>query len=214
MPKSTEKGSKPTSIEILNADSLDRFIANAKQAWLDLHPQDRKRRGRPSEMEAIFEVIWAAELKGHLGKTPTQGKLFRLVHEQMGEEAPSEKAIRKYAKMWLLLFRKPLAQWSRAERKWLAKQVPAVSKIKRLFLDLLYKHAKRTDLSSPGREKVKFVFSGPYAEMLPRVVDSLSREMDRFKPPKGANRYADPEDLFEELFNEYPPDALFRRRSA
>ena len=200
-------------IGVLDAQSLDQFIANAKVTWLEAHPQGRKRRGRPSEMGVIFEIIWRAELKGLLGKAPTQGKLFRLVREQLGDQAPSEKAIRKYAKLWLLLFRKPWTERSEAERKWLAKQASVIWKLQHLFLDTLFKNAKRTDRSYPDRKVVDLVIGGPHMEVLRRHLNSLSREMARFNPPKSVDGYPYPEGSFlMDALRDYTPELFGRRR--
>ena len=122
MLKPIESSSKPVRIGVLDAQSLNQFLAHAKEAWLEAHPQGRKRRGRPSEMERVFEIIWGAERKGLLGTAPTQGKVIRLVRERLGDKALTKEAIRKYAKMWLLLFRKPGAEWSEEEMKFLEKK--------------------------------------------------------------------------------------------
>jgi hypothetical protein len=213
MPKSTESSAKPLTIGVLDAQSLDQFIANAKEAWLEAHPQGRKRRGRPSEMGAIFEIIWGAELKGLLGKAPTQGKLFRLVHEQLGDQAPSEKAIRKYAKMWLLLFRKPWTERSGAERKWLAKQASVIWKLQHLFLDTLFKNAQRTDRSYSDRDEVELVIDGPHLKKLRQHLNALSRELARFDPPKEVDGYPYPEGSFlKDALRDYTPELFGRRR--
>lgn len=196
MLKPIESSSKPVRIGVLDAQSLNQFLAHAKEAWLEAHPQGRKRRGRPSEMDKVFEIIWGAVQKGHLGKTSTQGKVLRLVHEELGEQAPSEKAIRKYAKMWLLLYHRSWTDWSEEERKWLAKHAPLIVKYQRLFLDGIFKYGQRTGKSYPDRKGVELVIRGPHLDILLRHLKSLSHEMARFNPPKGVDGYPNPEISF------------------
>lgn len=202
------------NIGVLDAQSLDQFIANAKEVWLEAHPQGRKRRGRPSQMAMIFEIIWRAELKGFLGKTPTQGKLFRLVREQLGDQAPSEKAIRKYAKMWLLLFRKPCMERSEADSKWIAKQAPVIWNLQLLFLDTLFKNAQRTDRSYSDRKEIHLVIGGTPLKKMAQHLKALSQEVARFDPPKAVDGYPRPEESFlMDALRKYTPEMFGRRQS-
>lgn len=194
MPKPIESSLKPMRIGVLDAQTLDQFLANAKEAWLKAHPQERKRRGRPSEMERVFEIIWGAEQKGLLGKAPTQGKVIRLVREQLGDKALTKEAIRKYAKMWLLLYRKPCAEWSEEEMKFLEKKA-LIIKYQRLILETMLRYGQRTGKLSPDRKGVEFRLEAHHLEGLSGHLKSLCHEIARFNPPKGAEGYPDHPEL-------------------
>lgn len=209
MLKAIERSSKPIQIAVRDAQSLEQCIADVKEAWLDAHPQERKRRGRPSEMERVFMIIWGAEQKRLLGKAPSQGKVFKLVNEELGDKALSEKAIRKYAKMWLLLYRKPWTEWSEADRESLAKHAPLIVKYQRLFLDTLFEYGQPKWYSNG----VELVIRGPHLTILGKILKSLSHEMARFNPPKGVEGYTYPEISFlRDALRGYVTEQLVRRR--
>lgn len=202
MLKPIESRSKPMQIRVQDAQSLDQFLANAKETWLEDHPQERKRWGRLSEMERVFESIWVVVPKGFLGKAPTQGKLFRVIHEQLGDQTLSERAIRKYAKMWLLLFRKPWIKWSDADRKWLAKYAPLIVKYQRLFLDTLLRYGQ----GAMYLNGVEMVIALRHLKIVIKCLKLLRHEMARFIPPKTVDGYTSPEmSFFLDALREYLP---------
>ncbi len=159
-----------------------------------MHPEEKKRRGRPSEMERVFGLIWEAELAGNLGKTPTQGKLFRLVHEKMKDQALSEKAIRKYAKMWLLLFRKPSEERSDEENAWLSKHLLVATKAYNNMLATMFNYSEKTPIREKGKRGTKFTLSREGVEVLRQHVTTLHEEVKRLVPRKArAAGVPDPE---------------------
>ena len=91
-------------IPVEDAGTLEGFLSNAKQVWIQIH-LSAHRRGRPSERAKVFRVLRKAYSDGHIGKKITQGKLTRLVQDRLGDNGPSEDAIRKYVKMWMILQR-------------------------------------------------------------------------------------------------------------
>jgi len=95
------KITKRRMLEVEDADSLKEFLVQARAVWKETHPFSI-RRGRPSVSIKVLGAIEQAEKDGKIGKNPSQGKIIRLVQEQLGQSAPSEDAIRPYAKVWYL----------------------------------------------------------------------------------------------------------------
>ncbi len=96
------KTTKRRMLEVEDADSLKEFVVQARAVWEKNHPASIKRRGRPSVLINVLGAIEQAEKDGKIGKNPSQGKIIRLVQEQLGQSAPSEDAIRPYVKVWYL----------------------------------------------------------------------------------------------------------------
>lgn len=175
---STGDRTTPANLDVPDAPSLKQFLANAKAAWCATHPHREKRRGRPYKMGVVFEIFWEAECRGLLTRTPTQGELFRLVQHRLAGQAPCERAIRRYAKMWLLLFYKPAAGRPETERLWIAEHHPMIRTLHALFLEVLLQHVRHTDRLYPDRVEVAVMIDGPHRDLLRRRLDVLGRELE------------------------------------
>ncbi len=185
MSKSSGPKHRESTIAVPDAPDVDQFLAHARRVWYRTHPEEKKRRGRPSEMERVFGLIWEAELAGNLAKTPTQGKLFRLVQEKMKDHALSEKAIRKYAKMWLLLFRKPPEERSDEEIEWLTKHNPVATKAHDAVLPTIFKYSEKIPIRSKGKIiGTQFIMTLEGVEILHQHLITLHRELEHLSPRK------------------------------
>ena len=211
MPKTDQSNAKSPQLQVPDAPFFDQFKANAKEAWLEAHPQERKRPGRPSDLGVVFESIWAADGKGLLGTAPTQGKLYTLVRDHLGEKAPSEKAIRKYAKLWLL-HRRSKTEWSEAEISWYAKHAAMTWELEHRYSELLFQNPDGPVRSYPGGEKeMKFTISGPHFKEAFQIFQLLNSEYTRVDPPQEGNKTPDRE-LFMGDLEKYVPELFGRRR--
>ena len=198
MTKLREHSTMATHLQVPDAETLDVFQKNAKQIWLKAHPDKNKKYGRPSHEAKIFDVLWIAEANEEISDNPTQGELVRLVQNHLGidrktkKAEETEKAIRKYSRIWLIVNRKSSNEVTDSDYRFILKHYPKMA----IAFNRMVATMKRYWIRKPIDEGRKdedgsvLVVSGEIkVEGLPKLMEyqaKLGNELKRFYPSEKA----------------------------
>ncbi len=182
MKTPTRSIKSPQTLPVPDAETLDEFLKKAKQVWVQAHPLGSKR-GRPSQMKETFTVLYEADDKGLVGKTPTQGKLLKILQDHFGgdheQRAKRERGLRKYVKIWKLLNRIPIDKRTDQEKEWLANQFPRAQKLTIKWHEILLDE-KKWNVGHDGARRT--LSSGDFMQISP-LIEEAQEELRKIDPP-------------------------------
>lgn len=90
-------------LEVEDAGSKNEFMKNALKVWQYEHRFERPRRGR-SRGDSVLNILEYARENGEIKKNPSQGYLIQFVEGRLGRKKLHQDTIKKYVKLWRLVF--------------------------------------------------------------------------------------------------------------
>ena len=94
---------EPIYIKVEDADSKQKFMSNARQAYRIEHPEQNKPRGRKSEEPKIVDLISKLYSDGQIDRDTSQGQIIRLLVKKLPPPVPHEDTILRYVKSFRLM---------------------------------------------------------------------------------------------------------------
>jgi len=196
MPLSTKQQKKSSFLKVADADSLEHFQKHAKTVWVAAHPDKHKKPGRPSDRAKIIDAIWSVEAKEGLNEIPTQGDLLRAVQKELrfprgsDRAKETEKAIRKYAKLWLLLYKKHPTELNQSDYTFLETQAPKLHRALKNIWCVFRKYGTKKRVKKGKQEGVTYDIGKIGLQILHRNLLTIQKEQERFLPsePLRANK--------------------------
>lgn len=183
---------KPSSfLEVPDADSLEQFQKNAKKAWVEAYPDKHRKRGRPSHRTKIIDAIWSVEVEGKLSANPTESQLLRAVKKKLGIAGKSqnpkdiqdpERVVLKYARLWLILYKKHPIELNQSDYTFLGKQAPKIHKAFENILDVFRKYGTKKKVKKGAQEGVTYTMQGKGLQILLQNLLTIQQEKDLFLP--------------------------------
>jgi hypothetical protein len=175
-------------LKVAEADSLEQFQKNAKKAWVAAHPDKHRKPGRPSDRTKIIDAIWSVEVEGKLSANPTEAQLLRAVKKKLGIAGKSqnpkdiqdpERVVLKYARLWLILYKKHPNELKQSDYTFLGNQAPKLHRALKDMIDVLCESGTKKIVKKGTQEGVT---PGIDLQILLRNILTILKEQELFLP--------------------------------